>query len=343
MLRAAAMISVIALSLGTGKAGAESLLGDIARAAHHIDHKLCKLNPAVSKCQPNHRKAKITARHLAPKPRATAGSAAAVVAPLPADHGVAPSVPVITGKAAAQTIPVPRPQEKPADLVPKAKAAASIVPPPVASAPVPAAHALPMLPVAVPPQPPLPEDGSGCLAALAAVGVTFSPVPPPSAVAGCAVLSPVRLFGVKTPGSQVKLPDQPVLNCAFALKFSQWIATRIQPLAQADGSAALIALGTGPGFDCRGRNGDTAGKMSEHATGNAVDIVYLTFSDKKRVLVKDALDDKAPGFALLRDVRASACQDFTTVLGPGANEAHREHFHIDLEQRRTGSNFRLCE
>jgi len=339
MLRAAAMICMVALTLRVGEAGAETLLGDIARTAHQIDRNLCKMNPADSKCRPTHRKTKMTAKHSAPKAGATAGPATPIVSPPPPADKVSPPVPVVAGKTAARTIPVPRPKEKPAGLVPVAKTAASVVPPVVAPAPAPA-H--PVVPVVVPPQP-LPVDGSGCLATLGAEGAAFSPVPQPSAVVGCAILNPVRLFGVKTPDGEVKLPDQPVLNCAFALKFSRWIATRIEPLAQADASVALTALGTGPGFDCRGRNGDTAAKMSEHATGNAVDIVYLTFSDKKRVLVKDALDDKASGFAMLRDVRASACLDFTTVLGPGANEAHREHFHIDLEQRRAGSNFRLCE
>ena len=40
--------------------------------------------------------------------------------------------------------------------------------------------------------------------------------------------------------------------------------------------------------------------MSEHATGNAVDILALGLADK----------------------RLTACGNFTTVLGPGANTAH---------------------
>jgi hypothetical protein len=337
MLRAAAMICMVALTLRASEAGAVSLLSDIARTAHQIDRNLCKMNPADSQCRPNHRKTKIAAKHVAPKAGTAARPTTSIVRLPPPAKQVSPPVPVVAGKAAAGPIPVPRPKLKPAGLVPVTKTAASVVPPVVAPAP---AH--PVVPIVVP-LPPLPEDGSGCLTTLGAEGAAFSPVPQPSAVVGCAILNPVRLFGVKTPDGQVKLPDQPVLNCAFALKFSRWIAARIEPLAQADLSVALTALGTGPGFDCRGRTGDSAAKMSEHATGNAVDIVYLTFSDKKRVLVKDALDEKAPGFAMLGDVRASACQDFATVLGPGINEAHREHFHIDLEQRRTGSKFRLCE
>ena len=81
--------------------------------------------------------------------------------------------------------------------------------------------------------------------------------------------------------------------------------------------------------------------MSEHAIGDAVDIVYFKLANKSQMLVKDALNVQSTSFAFLRDVRAAACDEFTTVLGPGANKAHAEHFHIDLETRNGG--YRLCE
>ena len=42
----------------------------------------------------------------------------------------------------------------------------------------------------------------------------------------------------------------------------------------------------------------------------------------------------------LRRIHASACQIFGTVLGPEANEAHRNHFHLDMAERTTGG---YCE
>jgi hypothetical protein len=42
----------------------------------------------------------------------------------------------------------------------------------------------------------------------------------------------------------------------------------------------------------------------------------------------------------LRAVHVSACKSFGTTLGPEANDAHRNHFHLDLAERKT-SNF--CE
>jgi len=39
----------------------------------------------------------------------------------------------------------------------------------------------------------------------------------------------------------------------------------------------------------------------------------------------------------LREAHASACRIFGTVLGPEANKAHSNHFHIDLAQRERGN------
>jgi hypothetical protein len=50
-----------------------------------------------------------------------------------------------------------------------------------------------------------------------------------------------------------------------------------------------------------------------------------------------ALDAKA---AFLRAIHKAACTIFSTVLGPEANRAHKNHFHLDMAKR-TGAN--ICE
>jgi hypothetical protein len=36
----------------------------------------------------------------------------------------------------------------------------------------------------------------------------------------------------------------------------------------------------------------------------------------------------------LREAHAAACRIFGTTLGPEANEAHRNHFHVDMAERK---------
>jgi hypothetical protein len=53
-------------------------------------------------------------------------------------------------------------------------------------------------------------------------------------------------------------------------------------------------------------------------------------------LTEPALDGKA---AFVKKVHDDACRSFGTVLGPAANAAHKNHFHLDMKVRRAG----FCE
>jgi hypothetical protein len=44
--------------------------------------------------------------------------------------------------------------------------------------------------------------------------------------------------------------------------------------------------------------------------------------------------------SFLRRLHKGACGPFGTVLGPEANEAHRDHFHLDLAPRKRSA---FCE
>jgi hypothetical protein len=44
-----------------------------------------------------------------------------------------------------------------------------------------------------------------------------------------------------------------------------------------------------------------------------------------------------PKSLFVKHVHDAACKDFGTVLGPEANEAHKNHFHLDMKARRRSS------
>ncbi len=77
--------------------------------------------------------------------------------------------------------------------------------------------------------------------------------------------------------------------------------------------------------------------MSEHSRGNAIDVTKIVLNNGKNIMVRK------PGFfafrekGLLNSVRSDACGYFTTVLGPGYNPEHADHFHFDLMQRRSAT------
>jgi hypothetical protein len=54
----------------------------------------------------------------------------------------------------------------------------------------------------------------------------------------------------------------------------------------------------------------------------------------------DEKPEKKPETAFLHELHITACTLFGTVLGPYANDAHKDHFHVDLAERRHGN---YCE
>jgi hypothetical protein len=182
-----------------------------------------------------------------------------------------------------------------------------------------------------------------CRDELKAHGVTFTIAEVPPTNKTCTVNNPVSIAEIATPEGSVSLPEKPILNCVFAKRFTSWVADIASPVVMAHAGTPLASLVTGPGYQCRGRNGDISSKMSEHAFGNAIDIAAFRLADKKSVAVNAAsLADKDSG-RWLTALRISGCGYFTTVLGPGANQAHAEHFHFDLGLHGKSGNYRICE
>ena len=182
-----------------------------------------------------------------------------------------------------------------------------------------------------------------CSADLEAKNVVFDLVSQPQGLPACIVAQPVQLKSALVNGERLLLPDRPTLNCGFALQFVSWLQDLGGPAALEKEGSALTHFYTGPGFVCRGRNGDISTKMSEHAFGNAIDVERLQFADGLIVPVRDASDKTAPGYEVLKAIRASACTRYTTVLGPGSNDAHREHFHFDSGTHGKSGTYRICE
>ena len=93
-------------------------------------------------------------------------------------------------------------------------------------------------------------------------------------------------------------------------------------------------------YSCRGMNGQVGAQISEHAFGNALDIAAFVLADGHRITVKGGWQGSPEEQGFLRDVQASACDQFTTVLAPGSNQFHYDHIHVDLMRRRAAR--RIC-
>ena len=271
---------------------------------------------------------------------------------------------VVAADAAEKTRP-PLPKPKPAEI---ASPEPEIVVPETVAPETDKAHPVPVLPREKPVQaqenpfePPKPEakpetaqpqeadkpapgdDFEACRTELAQLGAKFSVPEMPAADGRCKVPNPVQITMIATPAGEVDFPGAPILNCIFAKRFTAWVSDVAAPVVKAHTGEALIAIATGPGYECRSRNGDTTTKISEHAFGNAVDIAAFKLEDKESLPVANVQKTGNVESRWLMALRISACGYFTTVLGPGSNEAHAEHYHFDLGIHGKSGNYRICE
>jgi hypothetical protein len=135
--------------------------------------------------------------------------------------------------------------------------------------------------------------------------------------------------------SGVAFSQPATANCAVINSFRDWIDNAVQPAAEAAYGSRVSQVQIAATFACRPRNGRRGAKLSEHGFGNAIDVSGFTFANGRTLSVED--DYYRSDFLQL--VRKRACGRFKTVLGPGSDSSHKDHFHFDLANRKSGSNY----
>lgn len=126
------------------------------------------------------------------------------------------------------------------------------------------------------------------------------------------------------------------LACPIVSTLDRWFAESVQPAAQRWFGVRVVEIKQISAYSCRGMNGNPHAHISEHAFGNALDIAGFTLADGRRITVKDGWRGLPEEQGFLRDVQGGACQLFNTVLAPGSNPQHADHFHVDLMRRSSG-------
>lgn len=160
---------------------------------------------------------------------------------------------------------------------------------------------------------------------------------------GCGVPKPVVL---KEAGS-ADLNGDPTLDCAFSKDVATWVDEDVQRIAEAVTGESVAKLVTGPGYQCRRRNNQKTGKLSEHAMGKALDISAFVLASGKVISVERDWNEETASDAdaskFLKQVHASACKRFTTVLGPDADANHKAHFHLDIGCHGQSCTYLICQ
>ncbi len=147
---------------------------------------------------------------------------------------------------------------------------------------------------------------------------------------GCGIDDPVKVTEV----AGVSLSTSVTIDCPTARALNSWVEKGLKPAIGRRGGG-VVELTIFASYACRSRNNIPGGKLSEHGRGHAVDVGGLTLKDGTKVTVLDHWRSRKYG-APLRKAHAAACGPFGTVLGPKADKYHRNHFHLDTAQYRSG-------
>ena len=180
-----------------------------------------------------------------------------------------------------------------------------------------------------------PPDDTACRVRLKRLGVEFEPLPP-IAEGQCTAPLPLKVTKL---ADGIALPGGATLTCQVAESFARW-ATEVQVAADRTLKHPLTGVELGGTYVCRGQNHDVDAKLSDHAFAAAVDVMGFTFAGRAGIPVK-AMPAGSEEADFLASIRGKACGFFRTVLGPGSNAAHANHFHLDARERNAGH--RLCE
>ncbi|GGB35933.1 hypothetical protein GCM10011316_05100 [Roseibium aquae] len=169
------------------------------------------------------------------------------------------------------------------------------------------------------------------------------PGPPIKGKGGCGVERPVRLKHAILGTQRITLSGEPSLDCPAAQAVTDWLRKDIGPLSVRLTGSPLVRLVTGPGYVCRHRNNDPAAKLSEHARGRALDVTAFEFADGLAISVEEDWGAATDAGRFLAAAHKAACERFTTVLGPAADDNHKAHFHLDTVCRGPDCGYRICQ
>jgi hypothetical protein len=184
----------------------------------------------------------------------------------------------------------------------------------------------------------MPASEVACRQRLKKLRVEFTDIPRISNGKACGIDYPIELTGLSG-GIDVKPAVK--LNCEVTEAFALWVKNELAPSARYRYLSGIKTIKPLGGYSCRTMNSKRGNPMSEHARGNAIDVGKFVLKSGKEI------DVRKPGFfafrekGLLKAVRSDSCKYFNTVLGPGSDPQHKDHFHFDLRDRKSG--YRHCD
>jgi len=177
----------------------------------------------------------------------------------------------------------------------------------------------------------LSDDDGLCQYVLAGAEMRYRPVPDEVTAPGCGFSNAVRIQA-----TSAGVGEPFTLSCRTAVPLAIWERHVLQPAALEHFGHPVAELEHFGSYACRTVSGRDDGRMSRHATADAIDIAGFVLEDGRRVRVLSGWEGEEREAKFLRELHRGACRIFDGALGPDYNPAHHDHFHFEQ------GGFRMC-
>jgi hypothetical protein len=176
---------------------------------------------------------------------------------------------------------------------------------------------------------PADKETRQCVSDLNRLKARFTLLPEQEIGGGCSIKGSVQLYSADVPITAIK-----AIRCPVARTLALWVREDVQAASRDHLGSRIVRIESMGAYSCRKIIGNNSGKLSQHATGNAVDIGAFVLADGRRVSVKEGWNSgDGDERRFLRAIRRSGCNRFSTVLSPDYNAAHHDHLHFDMGGR----------
>lgn len=167
------------------------------------------------------------------------------------------------------------------------------------------------------------------------------PLPPIDQKFGCGLEHPFKVSGLAN--GDVTVQPGARIGCPMNVALNKWISEVVQPAAMANYGQPVVGLKNIASYGCRTRNNKKGAKLSEHSFGNALDIKAFYLADGREIDIRSNWHKGTPNDRnFLRAAHGGACGTFKTVLGPGSDGYHEDHFHVDLARHDAAGERAYC-
>ena len=166
------------------------------------------------------------------------------------------------------------------------------------------------------------------------------PLPPIRQKYTCGLEHPFKIAALGQGEVSIQPPAR--LGCPMNSALNRWLRDVVQPAAYSSFGQPVVGLKNIASYGCRTRNNKRGEKLSEHSFGNALDVKAFYLADGREVSVYGGWKGSPDQQAFLRQVHGGACGTFKTVLGPGSDGFHEDHFHLDLARHDASGDRAYC-